>query len=249
MFFAKKDAKVVACRMQEAIIFDESIKNQYEYAYFPGMCPCIGIIIKDTINIGRMAVIHYLGGTNPESVLDFIKNYFPSQCIEITTFAGNAPKRFDIPSSFPTISVTSPNIKEDTLPKLESTDFMSSEDYYNVALQNRFEVNYILKALYESDWSVDHIHNDTVSFGDNVFYNFKTYSLSTNLDVNVIRDDHTMEDKKDLFFDPDRVTKDNLAGRFYMLWNGWSNIAITDKRSWTQYSSDLSDAVTNYYVS
>jgi hypothetical protein len=235
--------------MQEAIIFDESIKNQYEYAYFPGMCPCIGIIIKDTINIGRMAVIHYLGGTNPESVLAFIKNYFPSECIEITTFAGNAPKGFDIPPSFPTISVTSPDIKRDTLPKLESTGFtgfMSGEDYYNVALQNRFEVNYILilKALCENDWSVAHIHNDTVSFGDNVFYNFKTLALSTNLDVNVIRDDFTMEEKKNPFFNPDMVAKDNLTGRLYKFWNGWSHIVITDKRSWTQYGSDFA----SYYL-
>lgn len=240
---------MVACRMQEAIIFDESIKNQYEYAYFPGMAPCIGIIIKDTINIGRMAVIHYLGGTNPESVLDFIRNYFPRQSIEITTFAGNAPKGFDIPPSFPTIAVTSPDINSDTLPKLESTGFMSNEDYYNVALRNRFEFNYILKGLHESDWNVDHIHNDTVKFGDNVFYNFKTFELNTNLPVQIICDEYTIEDKEDPFFEPNRVTKDSLAGRLHTFWKGWSNIVVTDKRSWTQYSSDLSSDIANYYFS
>lgn len=88
-----------------------------------------------------------------------------------------------------------------------------------------------------------------MNYRDNVFYNLKTLTLSTNLDVNVIRDDFTMEEKKNPFFDPKIVTQDNVIGHPYRHWNGWPNIVITDKRSWTQYSFDLSDQVARYYTS
>lgn len=247
MFFKQESVKVVACRMLEAIIFDESITDKYRYVYFPGMCPCIGIIVKDKTELGRMATIHYLGGTNPESVLAFIKNYFPDKKIEIITFAANTPNDFDIPPNFPTISVTSPDIKNDILPKLESTGFLSDEYYYNIALQNRYEFNYILKALKENGWDIEHIHNNSVEYGDNVFFDLKTQMLASNLPLTVIRDDDTEEQGKNIFFNKDSVIRHNLSFSLYQLWNGWNNIIITDKRSWAQYGSDLAYSVINKF--
>ena len=224
--------------MQEAIILDADTKSKYDYAYFPGMCPCIGVIIKSKEDPNHIGLIHYLGGTNPDSVLSFIKKYFAAKSLDIITFAGNAPTEFDIPKEFPDISIEGPDIKSNKLPKLESTGFMSDEDYYNVALQNRYEFNYILKALNSSGHIVNHIHDSSVIYRDNVFFDFKTNNISTNLNVNVIRDDYTEEDGKNPFFLKDNVFKDNISGRLFKQWNG-NNIVVSDKRSWLQYSSDI----------
>ena len=247
MFFKQESVKVVACRMREAVIFDESIKDKYQYVYFPGMLSCIGIITKDKTESGRMATIHYLSGTNPDSILAFIEGYFPDKNIEIITFAANASDDMDIPPNFPTISVTSPDIKNNTLPTLENPKCMSDEHEYNIALQNRYEFNYILKTLKENGWDIEHIHNGRVEYGDDVFFDLKTQVLASNLPVTVIRDDYTEEQDKNIFFRKDTVIRDNLSNLLYRIWNGWNNIIITDKRSWAQYGSDLTYSVINKF--
>lgn len=235
--FDGKPVKVLACREQEAVIFDESIKQQYEYALFPGMCGCVGYIISDNTQPNKIAIIHYLGGTDPDSILSFIRKNFLSKNISITTFSGNSGTDESMPEVFPTISPDAPTIKTSIVPAYDDNPF-SERNYFLVALKNRYETNYILKSLTDSQWTVFHEHNDTVSFGDDVFLNLNDLTLSTNLNVNVLRDDFTPEEEADIFFSPDSVHRDTFMGRINKFINGDRNIVVTDKRSWKQYSAD-----------
>lgn len=236
-----KTVKVLACREREAVIFDASAKSIYEYALFPGMCGCVGLIISDDTRPDTIGLIHYLGHTDPNSVLGFINTYFKSHHITITTFAGNAPSSGkELFNELPVISPNGPTITISSLPQYDEDDLYSDRNYYLQGLRNRYEVNYILNTL-SNNRRLTHIHNNLVSFGDNVFLNLSDMQLSTNLNVNVVRDDYSEEDKKNPFFNANSVVQhDSLFGRFYdHVIRGHNNIVVTDKRSWKEYAGDF----------
>jgi hypothetical protein len=247
-----RDVNVLACRMQEAVIFDQTIKDKYEYALFPGMRPCIGFIIKDNTQPDKMAIIHYLGitylgGTDPNSVISFISKNFLSKDVSITTFAGNAPSKRDTLNELPEISTDSKHAQTHSLPEIASGDYLfSNEAYHITALRNRHDANYILKSLCDKGWNVNHKHNNTVKFGDDVFLNLSTLELLSNISIKAVRDDYTAEEAKNELVNKDYPYRNTLLGRFSRQWNGQNNIVITDKRSWGQYTRDSMASATEY---
>lgn len=214
--------------------------QRYEYAYFPGMCGCVGLIIQDTKQPDKFAIVHYLSFTNPESVLALIHKVFLSKDITITTFAGNPPEGYTVPEEFPKVAIDAANIKNSVVPKYDEAlaDLFGDRNYYLNALQNRYEVNYILKSLKNLKWNLIHIHNNTVSFSDNVFLNLQDKTLSTNLQVNVWRDDFTREELENPFTNTNRAIRDDLWSRLCEPYISRGNIIVTDKRSWEQYNKD-----------
>lgn len=241
----KNNLKVIVCREMEGVLFDASLKEKYEYALFPGMRACIGIIICDNKSPERKAIIHKLSGIEPESVLAFIQKNFLSKDITITTFGGNPTKDYVVTASFPSISSRSPTIKTALVPPLEKENFCA-RNFYLWALKNRHEVNDVLKSLEDLNWSVQHNHSDIASFDDDVYLNLQDMSLSINLSANILRDDCTLEQCENFFFNPNRVVQKESVWSFfyYFLVIGWGNIVVTDKRSWNQYAQDSISALT-----
>ena len=181
-----KTVKVLACREREAVIFDASVKQVY--ALFPNMCGCVGLIISDDIQPSTIGLIHYLGHTDPDSVLRLLTSI----------------------------------LKAVTLP------IRPSEETPRAA-------------------EMTHINNNMVSFRDNVFLNLSDMQMSTNLIVNVVRDDYSEEDKKNPFFKLNSVVQhDSILGRFYdHVIHGSNNIVVTDKRSWKEYAGDVMNRIYN----
>jgi hypothetical protein len=242
--------------MGEAILFDNSLRKQYEYILFPGMCECVGLVIKDKNDSEKIGAIHYVGKTNPESIVSFILKYFPNSELDIASFAGNAcdENKLNLPS-ISSVSDIRSTIKSDHVfqRSLSLKDIeLDVEEPELIALRNRYEVSYVLTVLKEKGYKIKHNFCDAVSYGSNVFLDLKDFSLSSNLNVEVVRDDISEKDKANKFFEPNRLDS-HISGVLHNYLNTCTNnlykdigfynikctdVYISDKRSWKAYVSD-----------
>jgi hypothetical protein len=188
--------------------------------------------------------------------VSFILKYFPNKELIITTFAGNASKekKFNLPA-IPLEDDIQTVIDNDK----KFQDSLSLHDTYIqfqepglIALRNRYEVGYVLTILKEKGYKIKHNFCDAVSYGSNVFLDLKDFSLSINLNVEVVRDDISEKDKANKFFEPNRVDS-HISGVLHNYLNtrtnnlykniGFDNVKctdvyISDKRTWKAYVSD-----------